>query len=260
MYQKLENKKLNLFIVLACLFLANAIVAEIIGMKVFSLEKLLGIAQLHLPFILGTKLDLNMSVGIVIWPLVFVISDIVNEYFGRSGVQKLSILGAILIGYTFFVLYSATRLSPSDAWLAQYKTDAAGRPFDINYAYSTIFLQGMGIIVGSITAFLVSQLVDVYTFHFLRGITGHKQLWLRATGSTVVSQIIDSFVVLFIAFYWLGNWSFTDVLAIGLVQYIYKITLAIILTPLVYLAHFIIDRYLGKHDSHDIIEEVNKNW
>jgi uncharacterized integral membrane protein (TIGR00697 family) len=118
----------------------------------------------------------------------------------------------------------------------------------------------MGIIVGSIMAFLVSQLVDVYAFHYLRKLTGHKKLWLRATGSTVISQLIDSFVILFIAFYFLGNWTFGQVLSVGVVQYTYKIIMAVALTPLIYIFHYFIDRYLGKDESTKLIEETDKDW
>lgn len=199
-----------------------------------------------------------MSVGILIWPFVFIISDIVNEYFGKPGVKRLSYLAAILIGYGFIIILGGTNLPPSDFWLHNNALDAQGNAFNVNYAYSTIFRQGLGIIVGSITAFLVGQLVDIYTFHYLRKITGHKKLWLRATGSTVVSQLIDSFIILLIAFYWLGNWSFIDVISVGLVQYIYKILLAILLTPLIYWIHYLIDRYLGRDHSNEMIDKAEE--
>ena len=114
----------------------------------------------------------------------------------------------------------------------------------------------MGIIVGSITAFLVSQLTDTYTFHYIRKITGHKKLWLRATGSTIVSQLIDSFLILFIAFYWLGNWTAVEVIAVGVVQFFYKVILAVLFTPLIYWLHYIIDRYLGRDHSNEMIDKA----
>ena len=181
------DKELVLYIVLASFFLINALLAEVIGAKIFSLEKVLGIKALNLPFFGGEKFSLNMSVGILIWPFVFITSDIVNEYFGKSGVRRLSILGAILIGYGFFIIFWGTKLPPSDYWLQINGLDNQSRPFNIDYAYSTIFRQGLGIIVGSITAFFVSQLVDLYVFHFIRGITGHKKLWLRANCSPSIS-------------------------------------------------------------------------
>ena len=151
-------------------------------------------------------------------------------------------------------------MPPADFWLNLNGLDSQGRPFDINFAYSSIFRMGLGIVVGSLTAFLVSQLVDAYVFHYFRKLTGHKYLWLRSTGSTVVSQVIDSFVILFIAFYFLGNWSIGQVLRVGLVQYSYKVLLAIALTPLIYLAHSLIDKYLGKESSEIIIEEADQDW
>jgi uncharacterized integral membrane protein (TIGR00697 family) len=131
-----------------------------------------------------------------------------------------------------------------------------GSSFDINYAFNTIFRQGLGIIFGSLTAFLLGQLIDVYVFQKLRAVTGPKMIWLRATGSTLVSQFIDSFVVLGIAFYVFGNWSLSQIAAVGLINYVYKFTVAMALTPVLYLAHGLIDRYLGKDLSEKMTEEA----
>jgi len=240
------TRKNQLYLVLAIIFLTNALVAEFAGVKIFSLEKLLGFKPANLPFFNGQTLSFNLSVGVVIWPLVFMISDIINEYFGRDGVRKISFMTAGMIAWSFLVVLAGTEIPPADFWLQINSTDPAGNPFNIDFAYSSIFRAGLGIIAGSLTAFLISQLIDAYTFHYLKRITGHKKLWLRATGSTVISQIIDSFVILFIAFYLLGNWSMQQVLQVGLVQYTYKVGMAILLTPLIYVAHGVIDRYLSK--------------
>jgi uncharacterized integral membrane protein (TIGR00697 family) len=253
------SKKTYLYLLLSCFFITNALIAEFGGVKIFSLEKLLGINPLQLN-IFGMITDLNMSVGVLIWPIVFVFSDIINEYFGRTGVRRISFITAGLVGYSFIIVLLWTAMPPADFWLKLNGIDSHGVAFDINYAYSTIFRAGLGIIVGSLTAFLVSQLVDAYVFHYFKKITGHKYLWLRSTGSTVVSQLIDSFVILFIAFYFMGNWSLEQVFRVGLIQYLYKVFLAIALTPLIYLAHIIIDSYLGKESSDEIIEEADRNW
>jgi queuosine precursor transporter len=254
-----QNRKNTLYLVLACIFITNAIIAEFGGVKIFSAEKLLGLRPAHLN-IFGSVIDFNMSVGVLIWPFVFILSDIMNEYFGKAGVRRISIITALMIGYGFLVILGWTKMPPAEFWLQVNGQDQMGRPFDVNFAYSTIFRQGLGIIVGSLTAFLVSQLVDAYVFHYFRKLTGHRYLWLRATGSTVISQLIDSFVILTIAFYLLGNWSLGQVLKVGVVQYSYKVLLAVGLTPLIYLTHFIIDRYLGKQESVRMIEETNLNW
>jgi hypothetical protein len=165
-----------------------------------------------------------------------------------------------MIAYAFVIILMWTDMPPADFWLRLNGIDSLGRPFDINFAYTTIFRAGLGIIVGSLTAFLVSQLIDAYVFHYFKKLTGHKFLWLRSTGSTVVSQIIDSFVILFIAFYFLGNWSLEQVFRVGFIQYLYKVFIAIALTPIIYLVHIIIDSYLGKETSDIIIEEADQNW
>jgi queuosine precursor transporter len=251
-----ENNKLTrLFFILSGIFLANVMLADLTGGKIFSFSKLLSLENMGRPFS-----ELEMSVGILIWPFVFILSDVINEYFGKTGVRKISVLTAIMVLYSSLIILISTKLPPADFWQIANATDDKGNPLDINFAYKLIFGQGIAIIIGSLTAFLISQMVDVYTFHWIRKITGHRLLWLRATGSTVISQLIDSYVVLTVAFYFIGKWSFIQVLQVGTLQYLYKISFAIILTPLIYLFHFIIDRYLGRVKAAKVIEETNKNW
>ena len=114
-------------------------------------------------------------------------------------------------------------------------------------AFDSIFGQSMRIIFGSLVAFFVSQLLDVYIFHKIKKMTGEKWVWLRATGSTLVSQLVDSFIVLFIAFGHLWGWQ--RVIAVGLVNYSYKCLMAIVLTPLIYLIEARITAYLGKETT-----------
>jgi uncharacterized integral membrane protein (TIGR00697 family) len=106
-------------------------------------------------------------------------------------------------------------------------------------------------------AFLVGQLVDVTVFHYVKRKTGPNKLWLRSTGSTLVSQLIDSFVVLFIAFYIGAGWDMKLVLGISLVNYIYKLSVALLLTPVLYGVHAIIDSYLGKELAQSMIREAH---
>lgn len=251
-HSQFNSQKLsNLYIILGAFFIGNAIIAEFIGVKIFNVEKALGL--LSDPSNAGI---INMSIGVIIWPFVFITSDIMNEYFGIKGVRRISFITAGLIAYCFIIVLTATSLPPAKFWLDANNVDPSGNSFNINYAYKTIFRSSLGIIVGSITAFLVSQLVDVHVFHFFRKITGHRFLWLRATGSTVVSQLVDSYLILFVAFYLLGNWKLEQIIAVGTVQYIYKISLAIILTPLIYFAHNIIDKYLGNKLAEKVSDET----
>ncbi len=251
------NRKNNLFIVLSGIFITNAILAEIIGVKIFSLENTMGFSPVNLN-ILGYELDFNLTAGVILWPVIFIMTDIINEYFGKQGVIKITYFTVLLISYTFVIISIVTFLSPADFWIDINNTDDTGNPFNISLAFNKIFRQGLGIIIGSLTAFLISQFLDVFIFQRLRRITGSKMIWLRATGSTLVSQLIDSFVVLTIAFYIFGNWSVSQVISVGIINYIYKFTIAIVLTPVLYLGHFIIDGYLGKEEAEKMANEAAK--
>jgi uncharacterized integral membrane protein (TIGR00697 family) len=256
----LRDKKTRLFMVLGGIFITNAVVAELIGVKIFSLENSLGLSPVNLS-IGDFILDFNLTAGAIIWPVVFITTDIINEYFGKKGVQQITFLTVGLIIYVFLVISVVTALSPAGFWLELNQADPEGNPFNINYAYNKIFLQGLGIIVGSLVAFLLGQLLDVFVFQRLRKVTGPKMIWLRATGSTLISQLLDSFVVLFIAFYIFGNppWPFKQVLAVGLINYTYKFVVAVVLTPLLYLAHNIIDGYLGKEQADKMTNEASED-
>lgn len=247
------TRKDKLYVVLCLIFLSNALLAEIIGVKIFSLEKWLSVAPAQIHLMSDFVLDFNLTAGVVIWPVVFITSDIINEYFGKKGLKRISYLTALFIAYSFLVIYFTTTLPPADFWLAL-NQEKFGQGFNIDGAFSLIFRQGLGIITGSITAFLIGQVVDTHTFHFFKGMTGSKKIWLRSTGSTLVSQLIDSFVVLWVAFYLFGNWPFKLVLAVGIINYIYKFTIAIVLTPLLYFAHHLIDRYLGEEQKENPLE------
>lgn len=251
--QTLDQKKNRLFVVLSGIFLTNAIMAEMIGVKIFSGEQTLGLSPAHLN-IMGFTMDFNLTAGAVIWPVVFITSDLINEYFGKPGVKRISYLAAIFIAYSFIAIFFTIKLPPAQWWLEANNKDLDGNYFNIDFAFNTILGQGQRIIIGSLAAFLLSQLVDVFVFQKLRKVTGQKMLWLRATGSTLVSQFIDSFVVLYIAFF--GVFSGSQIIAIGITNYIYKFSVAILLTPIIYLGHYIIDSYLGKENAHKISEEA----
>ncbi len=238
----LKDKPTRLFVIFTAFFVANALIAECIGNKIFSLEKLFGGHPLNFSLFGESGLALSLTCGVLLWPLEFVMTDIVNEYYGPKAVRRISYTAVALILYAFLMFYMAMSVPPADFW---YGTGIQDGVPDMSKAFNSIFGQGMWIIAGSLTAFLVSQIVDVTVFHKIKKVTGNKKVWLRATGSTLVSQLVDSFIVLFIAFKIGKDWSFQKVLAICMVNYAYKFSVAIILTPLIYFIEHRIDKYLG---------------
>ncbi len=242
-HKLLADKPTKLFILLTSFFVANALIAECIGGKLFSLERVFGLDPHPFTLLGEPNLTFTLTCGVLLWPLEFIMTDIVNEYFGPKAVRRISFIAIGLICYAFLMFYLAIQI-PADRgfWIGSQKD--SGIP-DMQAAFNGIFGQGMWIIAGSLAAFLTSQLVDVYVFHRIKKITGEKKVWLRATGSTVVSQLVDSFIVLFIAFKIGKGWSYQRVLSICLVNYSYKFTMAVVLTPAIYLIERAIEKYLG---------------
>ena len=251
----MKDKSTRLFYILGAFFLANAILAEFIGVKIFSLEKTFGLNPINIDLFGVENLAFNLTAGVLLWPVVFIMTDIINEYFGRRGVRFLSFTAAGLIIYAFLMVYFAILLSPADFWIER---NTANGIINMDLAFKAIFGQGLWIIVGSLVAFLIGQLVDVTVFHLVKAKTGSDKIWLRATGSTLVSQFIDSFVVLFIAFYIGAGWDLKLVIVIGIMNYAYKFLIAVALTPLLYIIHYFVDRYLGKETAHKLMEEATE--
>ena len=210
-----QSKKDTVYVILAGIFITNAVVAELIGGKLIQLG----------PYV--------MSVGILPWPIVFITTDLINEYFGEKGVKKLSLITASLIAYCFVLLYFALKIPA-----------VKGANLVSDDQFNGVFGQSMWIIVGSITAFMVSQLIDVTVFHFFKNKTGNKMIWLRSTGSTVISQLFDSFIVLGIAFWMTGKMTTEVYIASAFTGYFVKLIIAICLTPLIYLGHSLIEKYI----------------
>ncbi len=252
-----KDKGVRLYLLLGVFFIANALCAEFMGAKIFTLEGSMGLQPVHWN-LFGNDFSFNLTAGVLLWPVVFVMSDIINEFYGHKGVKFLSYLGAGMIAYAFIMFFGAILLKPASFW--QFSKTQSGIP-DLNLAFGNIFGQSMGIIAGSLIAFLIGQIVDVAIFHRIKLHTGEKWIWLRSTGSTLISQLFDSFIVLFIAFYFYPRlvpgqmdhpWSFYLVLSSGLGNYIYKFFLALAMTPVIYIVHHQIERFLG----HELAAEL----
>jgi uncharacterized integral membrane protein (TIGR00697 family) len=221
-----KSKREFVFIILAGIFIIYVIVAELIGSKLIQIG----------PFI--------MSIGIIPWPIVFLTTDLINEYYGKKGVRTLSFITAALIAYAFIILFTAINIPA-----------AVGISTVNDEQFYAVFGQSLWIIVGSIVAFLSSQFIDSFIFWLLRNKTGGKMIWLRSTGSTVISQLIDTFVVLGIAFWLPGKMTTAVFINAALTGYTFKLIIAVVLTPLIYVGHVWIDKYFGDEEAHHIIKE-----
>jgi len=214
------------YLALAAFFITDAVLAEVIGGKLFSLG----------PF--------TMSIGVLPWPVVFIATDLINEYFGREGVKRITLMTIGLISYAYVVLFASL-----------YVPAASFSPVT-DEQYRAVFGQSLWIIAGSITAFAASQLLDVTIFWLVRHKTGGKYLWLRATGSTVISQLIDSFVIIGIAFWLPGKVKTSEFLTVAASNYSYKLLIALGVTPLLYAGHSLIDRFLGLEEARRLVEQT----
>lgn len=238
----LEDRATRLFLLLAALFCVNVVLAEFIGVKIFALEDTLGLAPFNWN-LFGQTGSLNFTAGTLLWPIVFIMTDTINEYYGGRGVRFISWMAAAFIVYGFAFAFIAIHLAPAPWWVDVAKEQ--GVP-DYQAAFAAVFGQGLWTIWGSLIAFIIGQLIDVAVFHRIRRATGERHAWLRATGSTAVSQLVDSFVVLYIAFV-IGpqHWPLSLFFAVATLNYAYKMLAAIALIPLLYLARALIHRYLG---------------
>jgi uncharacterized integral membrane protein (TIGR00697 family) len=245
-----------LFVVLSAFLVGNALIAEFVGVKIFALEPTLGLSTFDWR-LFGQSGSLSFTSGVLLWPFVFLMTDIINEYFGRRGVQFVSWLTVALIVYAFLAAYMTIGLVPAAFWV---DVNAERGVPNMQAAFANVFGQGMWTIAGSLAAFLIGQLIDVAVFHRIRRATGERWIWLRATGSTAVSQLVDSFVVLYIAFV-LGpqQWPMSLFLAVATVNYGYKLLMALLLIPLIYLTRRGIVAYLGREQAAELRTQASQS-
>lgn len=239
------EKSTVLFLWLATFFVSNVIVAEMIGVKIFDLSQTI---DCNLPkiYLLNQGMEWQFTAGIILWPFVFVMTDIINDYFGVKGVRFVSLLASIMILYVFLMIFIAIGLSPAEWWDSMFQKEGKT---SYQSAFQLVFGQSNWIIIGSLVAFVIGQLVDALVFKRIKKWSGDKGLWIRATISTVVSQFIDSYIVIYIAFV-IGpqHWGWEQFIAVSTMNFIFKFILAIVMIPLLLFIHLLIERYLG-HDQ-----------
>lgn len=228
----LSSKSGIIFIFLCGIFITSAIVAELISCKLADIG-------LFFPII----------AGIVPWPVVFLLTDVMNEFYGRKAVRRISWITCAMIVYCFIIVFVAVQLPTAEG------------SFATDEEFSKLFGGSLPIMVGSIVAFVASQMIDVRLFWVIRKLTGERWIWLRSTGSTVVSQLCDSFIVLIIGF-WLpslwgaGKYTLAEVGYLGITGYSVKLIIAILLTPLIYLLRNMVRKFLGEEEAEKMATEA----
>ena len=217
------DKRARLFLVLCGVFVTCLVVGDIIGGKLVQL----GVG----------RASVVISVGMIPFPITFLLTDILNEFYGKRAARFVTIVGffmAVLASLTIFV---AQKLP----WAPL--TREAGYVGMVQPSFDNVFGGSQRILVASMCAYLVSQFLDIAVFHALKRLTGTRFLWLRATGSTVVSQLVDTIVIQFVA--WSGVLSFERIVSLAVTSYVVKLVVAIGLTPLIYAGHVLVERALG---------------
>jgi uncharacterized integral membrane protein (TIGR00697 family) len=248
------DRRALLLLVLCGFFTGFFVASEIIGAKLFHFTLLgLGPASFGLS---GTQFV--ATTGILAFPLTFLLTDIINEYFGRRTVRVLTFI-AIAVNLTLVPVVQAAIAVPAHDF-------ATG---EINQAMQNAYSQAMGqswaIVVASVCAFAIGQYLDVAIFTVLRRMTGGRMLWLRSQGSTLVSQLIDTFVVLGLAFWLIPllvsgtmfHMTLSEVGTVSLTNYLYKAAIAVAMTPLLYLLHGSVERWLGHEEAARAVAEAH---
>lgn len=222
------DARLTLFMTLVSVFLTCLLVGNLIGGKLTHVE-LFG----H---------DWWISVGEIPFPLTFILTDIINEFYGRKVARRVTMLGFAMIGLAILIIQLAN-LTPwvgaaaDPTWAA----DGNMTPF----AFTNVFMNAVTIQLASMTAFLLSNYVDISVFFVIKKLTGDRFLWLRATGSTAVSQLIDTCVVITIAFG--AKLPSSVLLKIIVTSYVVKVTVAVLVTPVIYALHELLEKAWHLH-------------
>ena len=234
---KQRNQALLLYIILTGIFISCLISCNLIFLKFFSLE----IKFLNITF--------TQSVGLIAYPITFLITDIVSEVYGRKKANFLVLSGifssVIVLGLIFLADYlpAASFSNPENKKVN-------------DEIFHLVFGQFGIAMAASLFTYLVCQLVDIRIFHFWKKLTHGKHLWLRNNFSTITSQLVDTFLILFLLMTLspekgLENWSDLKVLFIN--GFLFKISVALIDTiPL-----YICVKYLRNKFNLKMGEEVN---
>lgn len=230
MESKSKKSELQLFIVLASVFIASLVSCNLIFQKFFTID-------IWIPFI--GSYSFEQSVGLLPYPITFLVTDVISEIYGQKRANQVVLSGLIA---SIFMLLIVT--------IADFVQAAAWSPVN-NEIFSQVFGLSAAAVFASMLAYLFAQFVDVRLFHFWKKLTNGKHLWLRNNASTIFSQFIDTFSVLFLLCYFGAiQWDMFWILFIN--GFLFKVFFAAFDTPLFYLCAY----YLKKKFNLKLHEEV----
>lgn len=239
-----DRKREVLLVLLCSLFIGFFVTAELLGAKLWRFT-LFGLSPTKLG--LSSSAEFVATTGILAFPLTFVLTDVINEYFGRR-VVRLFTLSAVAVNLVLQLVVQAAIRVPAISFTPGVSDET------VQNAYSLALGQSWSIVAASLVAFLIGQALDARVFTYLRHKTGGKMLWLRSQGSTVVSQLVDTFVVIGLAFVVIPKltgfgtpWQWGQAFEVSITNYVYKFAIAVAITPVLYLVHGAVARWLG-HD------------
>jgi uncharacterized integral membrane protein (TIGR00697 family) len=211
------EKSRKIYLYLAAIFIAALVVCNLIANKFISID-------------LGFK-TFVISAGVLPYPITFLITDLLSEIYGKKKTARI-----VWAGFAASIFVLGTLL------LAQQFTAIKGSPVD-DESFNLVFGNSWRVIFASMGAYLCAQLVDVRIYHFWKQKTHGKHLWLRNNFSTVLSQGVDTSLVVMVLF--AGLRSNAEILQLIIDGWIFKMLCAFIDTPLLYASTAIIRRKLG---------------
>lgn len=225
------NNQEKIYSILLVFFITMIVLTNIIGVKLFEI------------FPNFLKNPITLTTGIITYPITFLITDIVCEVFGKKKASLMVIFGFFASLLSLVFINISVILPGSEVWINNslgYKS-----VYEMQTAYESVFTLPGFLISASMLAYLVSQLIDVRIFHFLKNLTNGKKLWLRNNISTICSQLVDTIIVNTIFLYLGLNLEWSTIIEIIIASYIFKVLIAMLDTPLVYIGVKYIRRYVN---------------
>lgn len=247
---KYNARRETVFLIFAGIFLGS-----------LSMLNILGLTKM-IKFQIFFNIDVSLTVGVLAYPITFLCTDFISEFYGRKRANNMVWVGLLLNLWVLAILYIGDILPPNLDYYDSHGNlvipdyingvyNGGGTP-QPGYIFNEIKQMTFASTLGSMIAYLVAQFVDVHIFHYLKRRTNGKHLWLRNNGSTLISQLVDSFAVILIAHYYANAFhlkdspqEFSGIMNFIFSGYIFKMLSALLDTIPFYLGTKFLSKYLN---------------